>query len=214
MTPPIHDIAHEKRQLIDFLLGTKPLAEPQEFAQLAFDEFLTPLFVEHLKRTNSPIPTSAPMDKVIDEARELLMRHVLQDYVLLEAHRALKNANIQCIWLKGAALSHLVYEKPYTRIKRDLDCLVSKDDFPRALEILLQVGYSELDEGLEMSFREHLNYHSHLVYNQYPNIRLELHHSLLGPRGQSYLSPAQLKRWIQHVIPFQIEGETCFCFRP
>jgi hypothetical protein len=58
-----------------------------------------------------------------------------------EATRALREAGIETVTLKGIALAHTVYPEPGLRPMADVDLLVRPADRLRAIEVLARLGY-------------------------------------------------------------------------
>ena len=54
---------------------------------------------------------------------------------------AFNSAELPIVLLKGAALSHTVYDTPLLRPMRDIDLWIQTEEMPRALELFGQLGY-------------------------------------------------------------------------
>jgi hypothetical protein len=65
------------------------------------------------------------------------------------AVRALREAGIDTLLLKGAALATLVYRDPGVRPMDDLDLLVHREDAPRAMDVLRAAGWRPASERPE-----------------------------------------------------------------
>ena len=77
-----------------------------------------------------------------DQTRTVAMRQLLQQSETRRIGAALAAAGIECLWLKGAALSQWLYPKPHLRPSGDLDVLfASHADALRAADVLAPLGY-------------------------------------------------------------------------
>lgn len=204
----------DKHQLA-CLLSAETIAEcPPSLILLAIDQLLSPLLLYRLTKPETAITDSAPMQALTADAREHMILYLLQERAMFEVNQALTTAGIQCVWLKGASLGYTVYPEPQLRVKGDLDCIVPLEDFPVALEILLSMNYVLPENMLKSTALERLSHHTHLMHSQYPQLRLELHHRLLGPSGENDLPSEHLAKWFDQSITFEVNQQTFFTFRP
>ena len=89
-------------------------------------------------------------------------------------------AGIRVLGLKGVVLSSQLFGNPALRNPRDIDLLVSPDEFVSAESVLLEAGYHR--SGAILSQRQNAAYRRWIkdvgYVNSVTGIRLELHHRL------------------------------------
>src|SRR3954466_11327203 len=117
-------------------------------AVTSFDELATgaeqhgmePLVLAHIERTGVTIPTEF---RARLRARTTQHAHAaaVRARVLANVSRAMAQATVPFLVLKGAALAHLVYGDPGLRPMRDVDLLVHPADGQRALHVLTRCGF-------------------------------------------------------------------------
>jgi hypothetical protein len=90
--------------------------------------------------------------------------------------RAMAQARVPFLVLKGAALAHLVYDDPRLRPMRDIDLLIRKADAGRAHDVLTRCGFRA--SGIAVPWRHH---HSQGMARalEGSTVTIELHHELM-----------------------------------
>lgn len=114
------------------------------------------------------------------------LRYTLFETARQEIDRALVEANVEAIWLKGIALAPSIYPQPALRPMGDLDVLVPFEQRHQALHAVEPLGY-RIDAAGEILFASgeepspswgyHYFLNNHLAY---PEVALELHFRLLN----------------------------------
>lgn len=100
---------------------------------------LLPLLYRNLMRigVNDPLlPRLKGVYRQVWFRNQLIVEHGVRSL------RALTNAGIATIVLKGAALVSTVYDEPALRPMEDFDLLVAREQFAHAVEVLLADGWS------------------------------------------------------------------------
>jgi hypothetical protein len=86
----------------------------------------------------------------LDLVRGLRVAAALQscrDQVLIDLLGALERADVAPLVLKGAALSHRIYEQPWLRPHADIDLLIQRDARERCEQVLIGEGWSRDPES-------------------------------------------------------------------
>ncbi len=99
---------------------------------------------------------------------------------------ALRAAGQTMIVLKGAALANTLYAQPGLRPMVDMDCLVARENLSAVVAVLNKIGYTQDKDGLLVPGVAYFEYH--LVMKRYgpPAFMLELHHTLIAAREESF----------------------------
>lgn len=98
---------------------------------------------------------------------------------LLEIHERLAREGIEALVLKGAALAHLIYERPGLRPMSDVDLLVAPADLDRAARVVEELGYKPAGGPAPPAGHHHLPTVSRTVDGL--QVSIELHHDALAP---------------------------------
>jgi hypothetical protein len=69
------------------------------------------------------------------------LNHLLATATLGEIGRAFDDADLSWVVIKGPAVAALLYPEPGDRSYNDLDLLIDRRDFPRAVQLLEQLGF-------------------------------------------------------------------------
>src|SRR5215203_7254514 len=103
-----------------------------ELATAAEQHGMEPLVLAHIDRTGLAVPADV---RARLRARKTQHAHAaaVRARVLAAVARAMAQAGVPFLVLKGAALAHLVYGDPRLRPMRDVDLLVRPADGGRAL---------------------------------------------------------------------------------
>src|SRR5580765_4932031 len=107
-----------------------------ELATAAEQHGLEPLVLAHLERTGLAIPADL---RARLRARRTQHAHAasVRARVMADVARAMAQANVPFLVLKGAALAHLVYDDARLRPMRDVDVLIRKADAGCAQDALI-----------------------------------------------------------------------------
>lgn len=116
---------------------------PDPFAEgLAADQ-VDQLFLDAAERRGLVARLGEPLVRVLSRRRILAVATVLrQEQVLADASRRLDDDRIDHLVFKGALLRQTLYAEPQLRPSMDVDVLVHPRDFPRAMRVLEQGGFS------------------------------------------------------------------------
>ncbi|MFA5879658.1 MAG: nucleotidyltransferase family protein [Candidatus Margulisiibacteriota bacterium] len=132
---------------------------------------LTLILYEKLKQLNPPPEILAKLQKIylVNSAKLIKTEHQLRTITeQFEKH------NIDYIVLKGLAFSKQLYKKEYLRPFTDIDILIKPDQFLRAREILLKIGYQA-----EEKLFEKLNLiEKNESFTQSSLVKIEMHWSI------------------------------------
>ena len=103
---------------------------------------ISPLLYQYLKAPH--LKKLVPAD-ILYRLRETYLqnaaRNIRMYHRLSKVLRALKDANIPVIVLKGACLAEIIYGKIGMRTMEDVDLLLRKEDLSRCQKLLLKMGY-------------------------------------------------------------------------
>lgn len=111
-----------------------------------------------------------------------------------ETVRALKAAEVPVLLLKGAAVGALVDPTFRMRPMGDVDLLVHERDVERAVQCLLDTGWSVTKDEVVVELSQGQHHLPHFVREDLPGLRLELHTMLLPPGHAFALDEAALWR--------------------
>lgn len=203
-----------RHRLGAFLANSESLAQPNDFASLVSVELVVPFFLHRLREEGVELQDFPELQSLILEARHYTAQYMLQEHAMLEVNKALIEAGIKPIWLKGAALAHTIYPQPTLRTKADLDIIVPTEDFQQALRILNEMNYHDPNKGLKTVAIDKLSHHAHLRHKKFYSVILELHHRLLGHSGRNHLPSDILAQWLNQTIEFQVNGQRCYTLKP
>lgn len=131
--------------------------------------------------------------------RELDLREMARDVdhaahlgLLARIDRALADADISAVVLKGAAFAARYYPRPSARATSDVDLLVAEADLDAAGAALARIGYIAAEGPEEERFRRE---HHHLHFSHPDALPLELHFHAYRGFGQVLPSePLVLRR--------------------
>ena len=140
--------------------------------------------------------------------KALALRHRLINRIhsqqIQEISTQMELAGIQAVFLKGAALSHMLYSEPGLRPMSDIDLLVSRSDLQTALGCITRLGYSGAEAGFDVDASRHLPMLFKTIEGF--DIHVELHYALFQDKNaqpwfeiKDLCSPLQI---------FSIEDET------
>ena len=123
------------------------------------------------------------------QLKALTIRHqkvlAARRQVLADVIDILKNNDIDFAFLKGAALSELIYDPPWLRPMRDIDLLVRPDQALETQRLLREVGFDNEDRQSGYLYDHHHLPNSVRIQDGF-TISLEVHHDALsGDAGSS-----------------------------
>jgi hypothetical protein len=111
-----------------------------------------------------------------------------QEAEIAQVLRALDQAGLEAIILKGADVRHRLYDDPAVRPIGDLDLLISRQKFLAAKKILIQLGYLPLPEP-RPGFVE--RFENEILFRPVPGkcLKIDLHFDELRSLGPVYRLP-------------------------
>jgi hypothetical protein len=174
-----------------------------ELATAAEQHGLEPLVLAHVERTGLAIP---PYVRARLRTRTTQHAHAgaVRARVLANVARAMAQAEVPFLVLKGAALAHLVYSDPRLRPMRDVDLLVRAADGGRALHALMRCGFRP-GGALVPSRHHHLQAMATTLEGA--TVTIELHHELL--MRTPFVGPRRYDDVIEWCQPFEWGGMSC-----
>src|SRR4051812_40926908 len=175
------------------------VASFHDLATAAEQHGLEPLVLAHADRAGLAIPGDF---RARLRARTTRHAHAaaVRARVLANVARAMAQAEVPFLVLKGAALAHLVYGDPRLRPMRDVDLLVRPADGARALQVLVRCGFRP--GAAVPSHHPHLEAMATAVEGA--PVTIELHHELLV--RPPFVGPRRYDDVIQRCQPFEWGG--------
>jgi hypothetical protein len=165
------------------------------FYQMADREGVAPLMYWKLKDSSVAVPPST-LSLLRSTYYQTLAQNTLMYQELERILKALDEAGIPVIVLKGAALAATVYEDIGLRPMGDLDLLVHRQDFEKAEQIVRSVGYEPTRPELFPGINRKLAHEISLVGGKGGNTTVELHWGIIaGDNDQR--SPEMARVWEQ-----------------
>lgn len=154
------------------------------FTDLAIRNGVAALVWQNLTDLNLASAVSEAERKILEGIRLRAIARV--SYIISQATvavKALENAGIRVLLLKGLALEHTVYGSRGLRQMSDADLLVSPDDILKARDVLTSVGF--VSQPLKSSLYRHiiLDLGNHLPEMHRGGMSIDLHHRLFGRKG-------------------------------
>lgn len=166
----------------------------EEVLASAYRHGVAPLLYRSLTNVGDDGVPQEVMDQLRAAYRDNLARNMHLYAELRRILEALREKDVEVILLKGAALAKMVYGDIGLRPMSDVDVLAKKEDLPKAVELLFQMGYG-LCENQEAQDQ---NIHIQELINSYNR-----HVPALGhPQGIQKLDI----HWTIPDSPFNIEG--------
>ncbi len=165
---------------------------------------MEPLVLAHIERTGLTIPADV---RARLRARRTQHAHAsaVRARVVADVARAMAQARVPFLVLKGAALAHLVYADPRLRPMRDVDLLVRKSDVGRACDVLTRCGFSP--GGIAVPARHH-HVQAMAKTVEGATVTIELHHELMVRTPFVELA-RDYDDLIRRSQPFDWGGMTC-----
>jgi hypothetical protein len=132
-------------------------------------------------------------------AEFLRMRTMISDFRMSqlsqraqETVRAFQAAGVPVLLLKGAAIGALTDPAFHSRPMGDVDLLVHRQDVERAVQALLEAGWSLTSDEVVVKLLQDQHHLPHFVRADLPGLRLELHTMILPPGHAFPLDEAML----------------------
>jgi hypothetical protein len=164
---------------------------------LAEEEHILPYAASLLRAQPNPLPP-AISDRLTLIERDAALAAFFWSSELKGVLRALHQAGIAAVPLKGPSLAERLYGSPTLRTSRDLDLLVSVADLPRAEAALAAAGFSP---GTPDDYHRPWLRHS---------TTLELHFNVENPLAFDFHIASALRR----ARPSTFQGQPCSLLAP
>lgn len=114
-----------------------------DFAQLATQKFVSALAFRHLQSCSADLLPAGVIPQMKQAARASAMATLRVASAHAAFHRqCIEPTNAKHAYLKGLALASLSSSRLGERYCRDVDVLVSQDDFPKVVQTAVLCGYS------------------------------------------------------------------------
>jgi hypothetical protein len=169
-------------------------ADWELFSQMADREGVAPLMYWKLKDSPVSVPPST-FNLLRSTYYQTLAQNTLMYQELERILKALDEAGIPVIVLKGAALAVTVYEDIGLRPMGDLDLLVKEEHLQSALSVMRSIDY--VVEPLPYpELNQKIGHDIHLWSKLYENLRVELHWQLVTDADE-WFSPSIEWFWKQ-----------------
>ena len=174
-----------------------------ELAIAAEQHGMEPLVLAHIERAGLAIPDDL---RARLHARRIQHAHAgaVRTPVVADVAKAMSQAGVPLLVLKGAALAQLVYGDPRLRPMRDVDLLVRKADAALALDVLTRSGFRP--GGIAVSSRHH-HLQAMSKTQEGATVTIELHHELLYPTP--FVEPREFDDFNHRSQPFEWGAMTC-----
>ena len=88
------------------------------------------------------VPADGLIGRLATNVAPEVVRSAVRDRELARVLERFAADRVDCVVLKGAALAHTCYPKPWLRPRLDTDMLVEREAFDRAARVLEDAGYS------------------------------------------------------------------------
>ncbi len=152
---------------------------------------------------HSQVPTD-----VADQLREARRTHALRCLQftgeLLKIIGCLRSRGIRVLTFKGPTLALLAYGDITRRQYNDLDFWVHPADFPRASELLTELGFHSRFQAAPQKERHERRETGHLLFENNENVLVELHERLTG---NEFHFPAEFDDWWSRRMSVDLGGE-------
>ncbi len=191
-------------QLARAYLSGPPAAPPPK--EMDWEEVLRLLTAQNLAASLAPliVDDAAPesvKERVRSQARNYHRWSALLGFESIRFLRALTEAGIQGVLLKGLALARTVYTRPEHRTSVDIDVLVRRASLDPALEVLRELGYTRCHTLRHLTFYE--QHHFHLILENADSVVIELHWDLSKPQDYCRFD---LDGFVTRTSPIEVDG--------
>ena len=183
---------------------------------LAVVNGLGPMLHWSLKHAEFDISEDSLWVPLISAAQEAEINYALLNQTQAQIDRVLNEAGIPATWLKGIALAHTVYLRPWLRPMVDLDVLVPYESRQTALSVVEAQGFRyKRDPGiLSVDVPEDVLHHYYLMGSVADAVCLELHFRLLGHDGLELLPREQLNWFWESTTTCEVNGNEITILQP
>jgi hypothetical protein len=176
--------------------------------ETSIEHRIAPLIYYNLEKVASDKVPADTMKTLRGTYNATLARNILALNQLTSILKALSDANIEVIILKGAALAETIYPNIALRPFCDIDLLIHKEDFPIVEATLSQIGYS-----LPWDFLRNFipQFGNEIHYEKGDEVLLDIHWHIVPFPHSKYMP-------IQHLwktpIKINIDGIDAFVLSP
>ena len=186
-------------------------ADWEALIALAEEHKLAPMVYARLKRRHAAYPPEAAR-----QLRTLYLASVTRNSRIFaeieKCLRALGQAGLPVIPLKGACLAETVYGNLALRALGDVDLLVKPADLPAAVQVLQALGYAAIqpfDLASEQAVSQHLP-----QFTKPGGVAIELHWTILNPGFRQAFTPAELEQLWARAVPVTLGRMPSQMFAP
>jgi hypothetical protein len=144
------------------------------FVQMALDQRVHPLVYWNLKAHTQDLVPTAHFDAIEGHFFETTIFNMQAKRELVRLMRALQDAQIEAMPVRGPLLAYLLYDNLWLREFKDNDILVHEKDFEAAEELLLSLGYEREGPVEDNAYNQKL-------FNTELNTEVELHWGMDSP---------------------------------
>lgn len=188
-----------QRRLAAELAGFSAWTDLPAYAE---QQRMAPLFYHHARASGLDLPEPVRL-----QFQGLFLRHQMASRArlraLTEILTACRQADLEVVLLKGAALFCLAYPRPALHPMRDLDLLARPAQARRLHALLLDLGYAPAPHapGAPRSTRHLPDVRREVDGFQ---VSIEVHHSLFDPTWRA--ARPDVNAWIDRSRPFSLDG--------
>lgn len=194
--------------------GPDPKTPPERWAdvaRLAEAESLAPALGFGLARCRDDAVPGAVAARLAERFRQALARHVVMSRDLATLLRALGEASIPVIPLKGAFLAETVYPHPAARPMSDVDVLVRSGDRLRVDAVLRGLGYQPGHDAHSWAFD--IAYDAATSYDGPEGARVDVHWRLINDPRYAWNHAEADGVW-DRAVPVTLAGERALALSP
>lgn len=171
-------------------LDTLSVTEWEALVAIALRQGVAPLLYRRLQETGTEIPPPL-FQTLADEYRGTALRNMQLFQELSRIMRALEQAGIAPVLLKGAHIAQVAYRNVALRPMNDLDVLVARENLERAESVVQRLGYQPHPEVPARAWALANHYHF-CYYLPLQDPVLELHWHIESPRSPFTVNIAAL----------------------
>ncbi|MEH6604222.1 MAG: nucleotidyltransferase family protein [Pseudomonadales bacterium] len=160
-----------------------PSVQHSELAKEILAQRLAPMWSNLLYSQQSKAPIKLE-EALRDSQAHATANYLLQFHILTEITGLFEKEDIAHAVVKGAHIREIVYQTPSLRIAEDIDILIHLEDRRRAIDVLIDNGYSHFPNP------KNLSHETSLVKK---NVTIDLHWDIFRPgRSRVPISEALL----------------------
>lgn len=149
-----------------------------EFSAVLRKHRVTPIVYKNLSSIEGDIIDSNTMEMLENICKKQRIDSLRNGAELVAIAKLMEQNNIRAIALKGAMLGEAIYGDISKRLSRDIDILIDYSDIEKAINLLLNLGYSSEDlanDRSEKQLRNLINKSHHFEFRNNKERVLELH---------------------------------------